>query len=85
MKKAVKESASWRTTALYLPPAKLTTDNAAMIAAAGYFRVLKKDFAKENKTMEETKLNTIYVPTPQEQKDRARVYRHIATVVGYGN
>ncbi|PIS05070.1 MAG: tRNA (adenosine(37)-N6)-threonylcarbamoyltransferase complex transferase subunit TsaD [Candidatus Buchananbacteria bacterium CG10_big_fil_rev_8_21_14_0_10_42_9] len=29
---------------LILPEKKLTTDNAAMIAAAGYFKVLKKDF-----------------------------------------
>ena len=46
MKKAVKESASWRATTLYLPSAKLTTDNAAMIGAAGYLRVAKGDFVK---------------------------------------
>ena len=49
MKKAVKESASWRTTALYLPSAKLTTDNAAMIGAAGYLRAANGDFAKPDK------------------------------------
>ena len=38
-----------KTTALYLPPAKLTTDNAAMIAAAGYLRAAKKEFAKPEK------------------------------------
>ena len=44
MKKAVKDKLY--PTALYLPLAKLTTDNAAMIAAAGYLRAVKKDFAK---------------------------------------
>ena len=41
MKKAVKDKLS--STALYLPPAKLTTDNAAMIGAAGYLRYKKKN------------------------------------------
>ena len=45
MKKAVVRELT-KTTALYLPPAKLTTDNAAMIGAAGYLRAVKKDFAK---------------------------------------
>ncbi len=31
-------------TALHIPSMKLSTDNAAMIAAAGYFRAIKKDF-----------------------------------------
>ena len=44
MKKAVKDELS--STALYLPPKKLTTDNAAMIAAAGYLLAVKKEFAK---------------------------------------
>ena len=41
MKKAVKELTS---TALYLPSTKLTTDNAAMIGAAGYLRAANGDF-----------------------------------------
>ena len=46
IKKAVKELTS---TTLHLPPAKLTTDNAAMIGAAGYLRAVNKDFAKLEK------------------------------------
>ena len=46
MKKTVKELTS---TALYLPSAKLTTDNAAMIGAAGYLRAVNKDFAEPEK------------------------------------
>jgi len=38
-----------QTTALYLPSAKLTTDNAAMIGAAGYLRAVNGDFAKPEK------------------------------------
>jgi len=38
-----------QTTALYLPSAKLTTDNAAMIGAAGYLRAVNKDFAEPEK------------------------------------
>ena len=38
-----------QTIVLYLPSAKLTTDNAAMIGAAGYLHALKKDFAKPEK------------------------------------
>jgi len=38
-----------QTTALYLPSAKLTTDNAAMIGAAGYLRAINKDFAEPGK------------------------------------
>lgn len=47
MKKAVKDNLSL--TALYLPSAKLTTDNAAMIATAGYLRAVKKEFEKPEK------------------------------------
>ena len=36
-------------TALYLPSAKLTTDNAAMIGAAGYLHATNKDFAKPDR------------------------------------
>src|SRR3989338_4137552 len=46
MKKAVKELTS---TALYLPSTKLTTDNAAMIGAAGYLRAVNSDFTKPEK------------------------------------
>jgi len=38
-----------QTTALYLPSAKLTTDNAAMIGAAGYLHAASGDFAKSEK------------------------------------
>ena len=38
-----------RTVVLYLPSAKLTTDNAAMIGSAGYLRAVNKDFAKSEK------------------------------------
>ena len=38
-----------RTVVLYLPSAKLTTDNAAMIGAAGYLHAVNKDFAKLEK------------------------------------
>ena len=47
MKKTVKDELS--STALYLPPSKLTTDNAAMIGSAGYLHAIKKDFAKPEK------------------------------------
>jgi len=54
MKKAVEMSRrdldiGGRTTALYLPSVKLTTDNAAMIGAAGYLRAVNKDFAEPGK------------------------------------
>ena len=48
MKKTVKELTS---TALYLPSAKLTTDNAAMIGVAGYLHAANSDFAKLEKMM----------------------------------
>ena len=38
-----------KTTTLYLPPSKLTTDNAAMIGAAGYLHTSEKDFTKPEK------------------------------------
>jgi len=48
MKKAVARELT-KTTALYLPSAKLTTDNAAMIGAAGYLHAVNGDFAKPEK------------------------------------
>jgi N6-L-threonylcarbamoyladenine synthase len=33
---------------VFLPPFKFTTDNAAMIAVAGYLKFLEKDFANQN-------------------------------------
>ena len=30
---------------IYIPPLELTTDNAAMIGIAGYYKYLRKDFA----------------------------------------
>ncbi len=33
---------------VFLPPLKFTTDNAAMIAVAGYFKYLEKDFASQD-------------------------------------
>src|SRR3989344_4943250 len=47
MKKAVAQEL--KTTALYLPSVKLTTDNAAMIGAAGYLGAVNGDFAKPEK------------------------------------
>ena len=35
---------------LYIPKAEYCTDNAAMIAMAGYFKFLKKDFSEQNIT-----------------------------------
>ncbi len=37
----------WKT---FIPPFKFTTDNAAMIASAGYFKFLEKDFAEQDLT-----------------------------------
>ena len=54
MKKAVKELSS---TALYLPSAKLTTDNAAMIGAAGYLRAVNKNFARPEKLVAQGNLS----------------------------
>ena len=48
MKKAVARELT-KTTALYLPSAKLTTDNAAMIGAVGCFHAVNGDFAKPEK------------------------------------
>ena len=37
----------WKT---FIPPFKFTTDNAAMIASAGYFKFLDEDFASQDIT-----------------------------------
>ncbi len=39
------ENKGWQ---IFLPPLKFTTDNAAMIAVAGYFKYLNKEFAPQN-------------------------------------
>lgn len=44
MKKAVAQKL--KATALYLPPAKLATDNGAMIGVAGYLRATRKEFVE---------------------------------------
>lgn len=48
MKKAVVSKLT-KTTALHLPPPKLTTDNAVMIGAAGYLQATRKEFTKPGK------------------------------------
>jgi len=62
MKKAVKMSRrdldiDGQTTTLFLPSAKLTTDNAAMIGAAGYLHAVNKDFAKPEKLIAQGNLS----------------------------
>ena len=46
-----------QTIILYLPSAKLTTDNAAMIGAAGYLRAVNGDFAKPEKLVAQGNLS----------------------------
>ena len=45
LRSAMEAEAKKRKWNLYLPKKKFTTDNAAMIAIAGYYKYLKKDFA----------------------------------------
>lgn len=45
LRSAMEAEAKKRKWNLYLPQKKFTTDNAAMIAIAGYYKYLKKDFA----------------------------------------
>jgi N6-L-threonylcarbamoyladenine synthase len=45
LQKAIKELANKIGGKAYIPPRKYTTDNAAMIAIAGYYKFLEKDFA----------------------------------------
>ena len=56
MKKAVVREFA-KATALYLPSAKLTTDNAAMIGAAGYLRAVNKNFARPEKLVAQGNLS----------------------------
>lgn len=44
---AMQESAGWK---VHIPEFEFTTDNAAMIAVAGYFQYLEGNFAKQNVT-----------------------------------
>lgn len=45
LRNAIVEQGERRDWEVYLPPFKLTTDNAAMIAITGYFKYLQEDFA----------------------------------------
>lgn len=45
VRKAVQELADKKGITSWIPPLRYTTDNAAMIATAGYFKFLNKDFA----------------------------------------
>lgn len=44
VRKAVAEFALSQSITAWMPPLKFTTDNAAMVATAGYFKLLNKDF-----------------------------------------
>ncbi len=44
----LKKTATEKKWNIYIPPFQLTTDNAAMIAIAGYYKYMKKDFANLN-------------------------------------
>lgn len=46
VREAVKEYCERRQIAAFIPPKEFTTDNAAMVAAAGYFKYLDKDFCR---------------------------------------
>ena len=43
----MEKTAGWN---VFIPPFEYCTDNAAMIAIAGYYKFLKKDFAGQNIT-----------------------------------
>ncbi len=50
LRNAMKQEAAQNGWKVFLPPFKYTTDNAAMIAVAGYFKYLEKDFAPQSIT-----------------------------------
>jgi len=50
LRNAMEQEAAQNGWKLFLPPFKYTTDNAAMIAVAGYFKYLEKDFAPQSIT-----------------------------------
>jgi len=47
LRSALKTLAEKKKWSIYIPPMQYCTDNAAMIAVAGYFKFLKKDFAEQ--------------------------------------
>lgn len=50
LRNALQEQAKRNNWNIYIPPFQFCTDNAAMIAITGYFKYLKKDFAKPDIT-----------------------------------
>jgi N6-L-threonylcarbamoyladenine synthase len=50
LRKAAQTEAANRRWNLYLPPLSFTTDNAAMIGVAGYYKYLKGEFASQEVT-----------------------------------
>ena len=44
VRQAVADFCAWRGLTAFIPPRTFTTDNAAMVAIAGYFKYLKKNF-----------------------------------------
>jgi N6-L-threonylcarbamoyladenine synthase len=50
LRQALKESGEEKGWNIFIPDFEFTTDNAAMIAMAGYFKFLKKDFSSQDIT-----------------------------------
>ena len=50
LRNAVNEAAKRFNWNIYIPPLRYCTDNAAMIAVAGYYKFLKKDFTSQSAT-----------------------------------
>ena len=48
LRKALEEERDKEGWNIFIPPLEYTTDNAAMIAVAGYFKFLKGDFAQQS-------------------------------------